>query len=147
MKKALIVFAVLLPATAFAGFDEGLAAYDSGNFFEALRNWQPLAERGDANAQFNLGLIYENGRAGGPLHRHTSSRLARQRFVARDFFTSRPKRVTPPQRCARTSKAKGRRGPSAFVGVFAKPPHRRGVPPIQSGACPPHLTSSSSARA
>jgi len=33
MKKALIVFAVLLPATAFAGFDEGLAAYNSGNFF------------------------------------------------------------------------------------------------------------------
>jgi len=62
MKKALFLFAICLHATTFAGFDEGLRAYDSGNFFEALRNWQPLAERGDANAQFNLGLIYENGR-------------------------------------------------------------------------------------
>ena len=44
-----------------ADFDKGLEAYNSGDFKTALAEWTPIAEQGDADAQFNLGLMYENG--------------------------------------------------------------------------------------
>jgi uncharacterized protein len=37
-------------------------AYDSGDYQAAYRLYKPLAERGDARAQFNLGMMYEIGR-------------------------------------------------------------------------------------
>jgi TPR repeat protein len=37
------------------------AAYESGNYTTALREWKPLAEQGDADAQFNLGQLYVRG--------------------------------------------------------------------------------------
>ncbi|MAG00089.1 MAG: hypothetical protein CL388_02625, partial [Acidiferrobacteraceae bacterium] len=42
-------------------FDKGLAATQSGHFATALREWRPLAEQGDARAQFNLGVMYVKG--------------------------------------------------------------------------------------
>jgi TPR repeat protein len=63
MSKLLaIVFMLGLNTTAFAGFDEGHAAYIAGNYTQALKEWAPLAEQGDARSQYNLGLLYENGR-------------------------------------------------------------------------------------
>ncbi len=50
-----------LTAPAWAGFDEGMAAYQRGDYATALRDWRPLAEQGNANAQFFLGLMYGNG--------------------------------------------------------------------------------------
>ncbi len=50
-----------LTAPAWAGFDEGLAAYNRGDYATALREWRPLAEQGDAAAQYNLGLMYGKG--------------------------------------------------------------------------------------
>ena len=40
---------------------EGEAAYRRGDYATALRLWRPLADRGDADAQFNLGIAYNNG--------------------------------------------------------------------------------------
>jgi TPR repeat protein len=40
---------------------KGLTAAQSGDFATALREWTPLAKQGDADAQFNLGLMYANG--------------------------------------------------------------------------------------
>jgi len=37
------------------------AAHDRGDFATAYRLWRPLAEQGDAIAQYNLGLLYDNG--------------------------------------------------------------------------------------
>ena len=55
-------FAAAIPATASAGsFEDGLAAYERGDYETALREFRPLAEQGDASAQFNLGVIYSNG--------------------------------------------------------------------------------------
>ena len=45
-----------------ADFQKGLTAYESGNFATALRKWTPLAEQGDAAAQFNLGILYRLGK-------------------------------------------------------------------------------------
>ena len=52
----------LLTSTAWAGdVSDGVAAAQKGDFATALNLWQPLAERGDAAAQYNLGLMYDNG--------------------------------------------------------------------------------------
>ena len=51
-----------LTAPAWAGWDEGVAAYKRGDYATALREFRPLAEQGDAHAQFNLGGMYERGR-------------------------------------------------------------------------------------
>jgi uncharacterized protein len=42
-------------------YDKGLEAAQAGDFFTALSEWKPLAEQGDASAQYNLGLMYTNG--------------------------------------------------------------------------------------
>jgi TPR repeat protein len=42
--------------------EDGIAAYQRGDFAAALRLFQPLAEQGDASAQSNLGVMYEQGR-------------------------------------------------------------------------------------
>ena len=39
-----------------------LDAYIEGDYTTTLHEWQPLAEQGDADAQFNLGVMYANGR-------------------------------------------------------------------------------------
>ena len=44
-----------------ADFIKGLAAAQSGDFKTALAEWTPLAEQGDASAQSNLGVMYDNG--------------------------------------------------------------------------------------
>ena len=46
---------------SWADFDAGVAASKSGDYAAALKEWRPLAEQGHANAQFNLGVMYENG--------------------------------------------------------------------------------------
>ena len=42
-------------------FNKGMEAAQAGDFATALKEWQPLAEQGNANAQNNLGLMYVNG--------------------------------------------------------------------------------------
>ena len=43
-------------------FQKGLAAYQSGDYVTALQEWRPLAEQGDAAVQYNIGLMYDNGK-------------------------------------------------------------------------------------
>ena len=43
-------------------FDAGWALYQQGRFIDAFDIWKPLAEAGDAKAQFNLAVLYEQGR-------------------------------------------------------------------------------------
>ena len=58
----LLVLSILcLALPAWADFQAGMDAYNRGDFKTALREWQPLAEQGDARAQFSFGLLYENG--------------------------------------------------------------------------------------
>ena len=59
-----LIIAVLLGSTgmsASADFQKGLTAYKRGDFATALREWKPLAEQGNVNAQFNLGFMYRGG--------------------------------------------------------------------------------------
>ena len=43
--------------------DAGVAAVQRRDYVTALREWQPLAEQGDAKAQLNLGSMYSKGEA------------------------------------------------------------------------------------
>ncbi len=56
------IFALLLPCvvigTAFAGFDEGRSALESGDYATALIELQPLADQGHSGAQVLLGEMY-----------------------------------------------------------------------------------------
>ncbi len=58
---AFAVLLVVLAAPAWAGWDEGVAAYYRGDYATALREFRVLAEQGDAKAQFSLGVMYRNG--------------------------------------------------------------------------------------
>ena len=49
-------------APALADVKAGVAAYQKGDYAGALREWRPLAERGDPDAQFNLAQAYRLGR-------------------------------------------------------------------------------------
>ncbi len=60
MTFALVVVLVAVPA--WADIKAGKEAYLRGDYATALKEWRPLAEQGDAIAQYNLGLMYANGR-------------------------------------------------------------------------------------
>ena len=43
-------------------YEDAEAAYNRGDLETAVRMWRPLAAQGNALAQYNLGLMYGNGR-------------------------------------------------------------------------------------
>ena len=55
--------AVLLISIPSFGSDvaAGLKAFKSGDYSAAYKEWKPLADKGDANAQCNLGILYSKG--------------------------------------------------------------------------------------
>lgn len=56
-----LVLVVSLAVPAWADFQDGVAAYDRGDYATALQEFKPLAEQGDARAQNSLGLMYYHG--------------------------------------------------------------------------------------
>jgi uncharacterized protein len=64
-KRALagLAFTLALPVSiAMAGaFEDGVTAYERQDYATALRLFQPLADQGDASAQFNIGSMYAYG--------------------------------------------------------------------------------------
>ncbi len=50
-----------LSAPLAADFDSGLSAFLDGDYQRAREIWQPLAENGDAQSQFGLGMMLEGG--------------------------------------------------------------------------------------
>lgn len=63
MKKIIGFFAcwliIILSYPALAGYDEAQKAYDSGDYLTAFKEFLPLAEQGDVEAQFKLGYMYD----------------------------------------------------------------------------------------
>ena len=53
---------LLLVGCGTIDFVVGLEAYHRGDYATAMRKFRPLAEQGDAAAQFNLGIMYANGK-------------------------------------------------------------------------------------
>jgi TPR repeat protein len=46
----------------YADFNDGWTSYINGDFRTATKEWKPLAEKGDAKSQTNLGILYFNGK-------------------------------------------------------------------------------------
>ena len=44
-----------------SSYQEGMDAYERGDYDTALKEWRPLAERGNEAAQANLGFMYAKG--------------------------------------------------------------------------------------
>lgn len=63
----IVVFGLLLGLVSASAHDikadmkDGLAAARAGNYAEARAVWIPLARHGNAEAQFRLGWLFENG--------------------------------------------------------------------------------------
>ena len=60
-KAVVLVFLVVLPASA-QYFEEGLAAYNRGDYQAALDGLRPLAQKGEARAQHYLAFMYLRGK-------------------------------------------------------------------------------------
>ena len=64
MKRLILVLALLWPVSLLADFQAGMDAYKRGEYAKAYREWLPLAEQGDAKAQYRLGLLSAGDRRG-----------------------------------------------------------------------------------
>lgn len=56
-----IVLSVWVATPGWAGYAEGKAAFDEGDYETAFEAFQPLAERENINAQYYLGILFRNG--------------------------------------------------------------------------------------
>ena len=64
MKKILLL-SILLFCTlpTFADFAKGSKAYWKSDYATALKEWEPLAEQGNVEAQFFLGKVYDHAKS------------------------------------------------------------------------------------
>ena len=67
MKRLLMALVVLTGLIGAGGavwaqdLNKGMEAYKSGDYVTALKEWRPLADQGNAAAQYNLAFIYNYG--------------------------------------------------------------------------------------
>ncbi len=62
--RGVIIFVLALALSApvsAADLQAGFEAADRGDYATALKEWRPLAEQGDADAQYKLAIMYKNG--------------------------------------------------------------------------------------
>jgi hypothetical protein len=100
---AIALATALAAAPALADVKAGVDAWEAGRFEQAVKEWRALADRGDADAQFNMGQAYRLGR-GVPADlksRKAGSRRPRRRAI-------RKRRRTPGCSCSRTATARAR---------------------------------------
>ena len=58
-----LLISISMAVTSYSGqFEDANAAYERGDYATAFRLMKPLAEKGDARAQHNLGVMYDYGR-------------------------------------------------------------------------------------
>ena len=58
---AILALALGLAFNALAGMEEGVQFYISGEYDKALAEFKPLAEKGDAKAQYFTGFLFHHG--------------------------------------------------------------------------------------
>lgn len=58
--------AILAAGPAAADVKAGVDAWQAGHYDAAVREWRPIADKGDADAQFNMGQAYKMGHGVAP---------------------------------------------------------------------------------
>lgn len=53
---------IAIPVFAQVALEEGLAAYRNGDYAKAMELWRPLADKGNADAQYRVGSMYAEGK-------------------------------------------------------------------------------------
>lgn len=61
VRLALAAVGIIVSSRAWAGLQEGVAAYETNNLPLAVKEFRSGAETNDANCQYNLALMYEQG--------------------------------------------------------------------------------------
>ena len=62
MGGAIVALFLLRAPAAFAGpWEDGMAAYNRGDYVPAIRLFRPLAEQGNPKAQSVIGVMYRKG--------------------------------------------------------------------------------------
>jgi hypothetical protein len=59
-----VCFVLTMAGPAKADVAAGRKAFDEGNYEKAMSEWQSAADKGDAEAEFGLGSLYEQGLGG-----------------------------------------------------------------------------------
>ena len=62
IRSLIVCLSLSLCLPALADFIAGMAAFNRGDYETARDEWLPLAEGGLVEAQYNLGLLYYNGK-------------------------------------------------------------------------------------
>ncbi len=62
MPAAVALLMVVTACQAYPDLKAGVEAYHRGDYATALTEFRPLAQQGDADAQFYLGFMYSKGR-------------------------------------------------------------------------------------
>ena len=57
-----LALGLLVQSAAAGQFEDATAAYHRKDYQTAIKLWKPLAEQGDAKAQYNLGVVDVKGR-------------------------------------------------------------------------------------
>jgi uncharacterized protein len=63
MRHILVIAAVsmLIASPARAGYQDGMDAFERGDYETALEEFLPLAQQGSPQARYDLGVLYDNG--------------------------------------------------------------------------------------
>jgi S1-C subfamily serine protease len=140
MKRVLfaVILGVALVSPAAADFRSGLDAYERGDYAASLGAWEPLAEAGDAKAQFNLGRLHEAGKGVRPdigkafiwymraaRQNHQQAEKAAARLKRRHPETARRALIEERQRAELRRLEQERRKAKAEEGGRARQPGRR----------------------
>jgi len=121
MRWARLVLAavmVLAASQAWADFKAGVEAYERGDYATALTEFRPVAQQGNADAQFILGVIYSKGQCvpQDDVQAHMWLSLAAAQGKESYYRKTRdklaeqmtPAQIAEAQRLAREWKAKGK---------------------------------------
>jgi TPR repeat protein len=56
-----LIFCFASASATAADFDDGVVAFIKGDSATAYKIWQPLADKGDREAQYHLGYMFQTG--------------------------------------------------------------------------------------
>lgn len=61
MRRLIVTLTLLLPLAGMAGYEDGMAAYNRGDYAQAIAEIEPLAENGNTDAQYIMGMLFHYG--------------------------------------------------------------------------------------